>query len=214
MTGRDHSISIAPECLRPHGQRHAIPLLPRPPSLRARSRCFGRGALLLEVMLALTLFVLAAIAILALMSQAWSTFERSRREAVLTDLARTALAQIEAGIAEPETLSGPVAAWPWPVSDEPPSGASKGRDSRWELRISTKPTETIGITLIEVQAVHLDAEGEPDSSVTLRQAVARRNPGGTGEIGSSATRGRVGSQAEPSASLPSLPSVASVRGEP
>jgi len=154
----------------------------------SRSRnFFRRGAILLEVTLALAIFVVAGAAILSLVGQATTAFQAARDKELLADLARSALSQIEAGIARPETLNGPVPAWPASVSDGESaldgaggggvSASSGSRQSEWELRISTAPTETTGIVMVSVQAVRLNPDESVRGTFTLRQAVAIRDGG-------------------------------------
>ena len=71
-----------------------------------------RGALLLEVVLALALFVTAGIAILSMVGQSVGSLKSAREKLHAADLARSAMAKIEAGrstITDPAfTTSGAV----------------------------------------------------------------------------------------------------------
>lgn len=67
--------------------------------------------MLLEIVLALGLFVATAMTLLGVVSGAIDSLNRSRDRLIGADHARNALAMIEAGIARPETLNGPVAPW-------------------------------------------------------------------------------------------------------
>lgn len=69
-----------------------------------------RGGILLEVVLSLALFSMASLAILSILSDGASRLARGRDMLVGEDLARTALSLIEAGIATPESLNGPIEA--------------------------------------------------------------------------------------------------------
>ncbi|MGQ0626940.1 MAG: hypothetical protein ACT4PL_02430 [Phycisphaerales bacterium] len=141
--------------------------------------------MLLEVTLALAVFILAAGAILVLMSEAQRTLQDARRQELLADLARSALAQIECGLARPETLAGPVAAWPASMADgeaREPATELPGV-GHYELRINTRPTETTGVIIVEVRAIRLEpapAGQDPveSASFTLRQAVRLPGVGG------------------------------------
>lgn len=53
-----------------------------------------RGALLLEVILSLAMFAMAAMAILAALTQGTTALERVRDAALAVDLARTAMSEI------------------------------------------------------------------------------------------------------------------------
>jgi hypothetical protein len=67
--------------------------------------------LLFELMLALSLFAMTALALLAILSQAASRVDRSREMAQAADMARSAMSLIEAGILDPVALNGEPLAW-------------------------------------------------------------------------------------------------------
>ena len=85
-----------------------------------------RGAVLLEIVLALGLFVATSLTLLGVVSSAIDSLSRSRDRAIGGEHARNALAMIEAGLARPETLSGPVA--PWSGGDDDGSGIAASGD--------------------------------------------------------------------------------------
>ena len=132
-----------------------------------RTRTTRRGGILLEVMLALALLVMGSMAILSAMSQSIHSLEATRLKQQAADLARSAMARIEAGIATPETLQGPVPAW----ESDPESGADElndgalpgefglaatvgwGEDSGWELEIDTSPSPFAGLAVVRVRAL-------------------------------------------------------------
>ncbi|MCH7961391.1 MAG: hypothetical protein IIC49_03555 [Planctomycetes bacterium] len=132
-----------------------------------RTRTTRRGGILLEVMLALALLVMGSMAILSAMSQSIHSLEATRLKQQAADLARSAMARIEAGIATPETLQGPVPAW----ESDPESGADElndgalpdefglaatvgwGEDSGWELEIDTSPSPFAGLAIVRVRAL-------------------------------------------------------------
>ncbi len=90
MTGRRRTrVAIAGRCARPR----------------------AHGAILLEIVLALGLFVATAMTLLTVVSGSIDGLRRSRAQLAGADHARNALAMIEAGLARPETLNGPVQAW-------------------------------------------------------------------------------------------------------
>src|SRR5688572_10823162 len=70
-----------------------------------------RGALLLEVILALALFVMGGIALLTMIGRTFANVEFVRDSERAADLARSAMAKLEAGIATADTLDGPVRGW-------------------------------------------------------------------------------------------------------
>ncbi|MCC6425775.1 MAG: hypothetical protein IT435_03035 [Phycisphaerales bacterium] len=130
-----------------------------------------RGALLLEVLLALAVFVGAGLAILTVLERSSDAMARVRDRRQACDLATSALARIEAGIDTPETLDGPVPAWE-DLSDGSIIGA--GGDARWELDIRTEVSQFEGLTKVTVEAIKRgpgDPDGAPRDSFILSQLV-------------------------------------------
>jgi len=173
-----------------------IPMAPLVPAIRRPVRARGAirpGAILLEIVLALALFVAVAITLLSVVSGSIDSLNRSRDRLTAADHARNAMSMIESGIARPETLIGPVP--PWTGSEEPLAGfddglganiepeldagstapssmGAFGEDTGWALEIETEPAEVRGLTLVTVRAFRSDTDGfesESGSSFTLRQ---------------------------------------------
>ena len=138
-----------------------------------------RGALLLEIVLALAIFVAAGLTVLAMVNRGAATVGATRDRARAINLARSAMAKIEAGVARPETLLGPVRSWqseeaPTDAPDTQPSGPDDARpgDRGWELDIKTEPTAYDGLTAVTVSAFRRVGAGERVSvSFTLTQFV-------------------------------------------
>lgn len=164
------------------------------------------GAILLEIVLALALFVAVAITLLSVVSGSIDSLNRSRDRLTAADHARNAMAMIEAGIARPETLIGQVQ--PWTGSEESlagfddglgpnagalemdamasPSAGTFAEDTRWALEIETEPAEVRGLTLVTVRAFRSDTDGfesESGSSFTLRQIMVLSGEAGEDEFG-------------------------------
>ncbi len=135
----------------------------------------ARGAILFEAILATSVFVVSGLAILAMLDQAVSRMTAIQQAEEAVDLARSAMAKIEASLATPESLNGPVD----PMEDQAMDSGSigppmlSGQDARWELFIDTEPSSFPGLTLVSVRAVRLDNAGNPDESIAyeLRQLV-------------------------------------------
>lgn len=149
----------------------------------ARRAVRPRAAVLMEVMLSLSIFIGSALAILGAMASAAESLESSRLRQRAMDLARSAVAKIEAGIETAETLNGPVPQWRDEESsavgfdDElpPPSG--------WELSIVTSPFGAGELTLVEVTATRrTEQTGRVMASATLRQLV-RLSPAARDQVG-------------------------------
>ncbi len=143
--------------------------------MSTRTRTTRRGGILLEVMLALALLVVGSMTILGAMSQSIHSIEATRLKQQAADLARSAMARIEAGIATPETLQGPVPAW----DSNPDSGEDEligdtfsdefglaaelgwGEESGWELEIDTSPSPFAGLAVVRVRALrHASADSD------------------------------------------------------
>lgn len=171
-------------------------------------RARRRGALLLEAVLAVSIFVAFSIAILGLVGDSASALARARDETRAADLARSAIAKLEAGIANARTLAGPVPRWEEdPTTREGddasgPEGEGGGfsdappTPSLWELQIETDRSPFEGLTHVTVRAFK---RASPDSdrtvaSYTLRQLVritadAEDRAGEEDALGEAARRG-------------------------
>lgn len=139
---------------------------------RLRIASSRRGGVLLEVLLALVLFVSAAMATLGVVDRLIENSYTLEQRRIAADLARSAMAKLEAGLATPETLSGPVR----PEEDD--GGTAEISD--WVLEVQTETSPFPNLTNVSVTAM-LAPGGDienPKSSFTLRQLVrlARRQP--------------------------------------
>lgn len=163
-----------------------------------------RGALLLEAVIAVAIFVAAGSAILAVVNDSAAAMARARDMIAAADLARSAMARLEAGIANVRELNGPVPLWrddesaregdagstPAGFADAPPE------PSRWELRVTTDRSAFAGLTRVTVEAFKRSAPGSDrlEASYTLRQLVrlspdAEDRAGEADELSRAAERG-------------------------
>lgn len=139
--------------------------------MRAWSRVRS-GWVLLEMMVALAIFVMTALAVLSAVDRGLSGADRTRNAARAVDLACSTMAKLEAGLGTPQTLSGPVPAWEPPLtSDGPfdesvPGGFSETLppDSLWEVEVDTIRSEFSGLTHVTVTVIR---RASPDSDVLL-----------------------------------------------
>ena len=169
--------------------------------MRCRTRAPTRRAgLLLEVLLALTIFIGAALTILAAVGSASDSLDASRLRQRAMDLARSAIAKIEAGIETAQTLNGPVPEW---RDEEAASEAAVDElpaPSGWELSIVTTPFGSGELTMIEVTASRTtERSGAILASATLRQLVRlsqaeRDQVGETDSVSREAARGAAEAQ--------------------
>jgi hypothetical protein len=93
-----------------------------PPLAGTASR--ARGAVLLEVILALVLFVAAATIVTSGMNAALESVERQRRNAHAMNLAVTVMSELQMGLrtaasSGPEDFPAPFEAWTWEVQVAP-----------------------------------------------------------------------------------------------
>jgi len=127
----------------------------------------ARGAVLLEVIVALAIFVAAGALILGSMSRATQGLANTRDLEQAADLARSTMARVESGVARPETLVGQAQA------EENDRGSFSGaaRLSPLWVEIETQPSAFEGLTHVSVRAVKKTAEGREIASYTLHQLV-------------------------------------------
>ncbi len=147
-----------------------------------------RGGILFEVMLSVALFAGAAAFTLAAVRSVYLTLERSEKQQQAIDLARTRIAELEAGLITLGDLRGESAG-----AADSPSLASRDASSfdeqtdptriRWRTELRTSRTEFTGLTLVEltvIESISREAEtaGENPTRYTLRQLVAVREDEG------------------------------------
>ncbi len=127
-----------------------------------------RGAILLEAIVSVAIFVAAAITLIGILSQSSAVAARARDEQHASDLCRTAIAQLSLGLKTPETLIGP-------VRPEEPAGSgfsdTKPADPAWELAIATEPSQFPGLIKVSVDAIKVGPKGDRRTLATLRQLV-------------------------------------------
>lgn len=108
-----------------------------------------RGAMLLDVLVALAIFALAAVAILALMDRSAGGLSRAREAQAADAVARTALALVGAGLETPERLRGDLK----PSEDKTISDDRKvlrvpALCDGWRLELDTEPSRFEGLTIV------------------------------------------------------------------
>lgn len=151
--------------------------------------------MLLEIILAIALLTVGGATILGALSQGVRSLERTRWTQHAADLAKSAMAKIEAGIESPRSLHGPVAAW------EAEQGGvfadSLPDDSGWELEVEFEASQFNGLTSVSIRAVRRDAArpGRVLAEHTLRQLVrlgsaGENRAGEQGDLGREVERSR------------------------
>jgi hypothetical protein len=144
--------------------------------------------MLLEVMLALALVVVVGLLVLGAVSRSTDALRAARERQVAVDLARSAMAKLEAGIESSTTLNGPVKAWAEGMNLAEVS--EEGDETGWELIVETEPTTFDGLTYVTITArrerynvASVDTGAGAGESYTLRQLVriAEKAEEGIGE---------------------------------
>ena len=126
------------------------------------------GAVLLEVMLALALFVGAGAFCLAAVKSVFGALDRAERRSFAADLARSKLAELEAGMVAMQDLRGE---WSGSVGSLARDDAFD-EPAQWTIDVETDRTQYTGLTLITLTVS--DASGPRPVTFTLRQLVALR----------------------------------------
>jgi hypothetical protein len=140
-----------------------------------------RGAMLLETILALSIFIGAGVSIYTLVDGSLTSLQRARMAEQAADLARSTMAQIEAGIATPQTLNGPAVSWRQMAIERgdlgPAAFDEDAAPTEWELQIDSDPSQFEGLTLVSVTALRRSPNDQVLASYTLRQLVRLRDKG-------------------------------------
>lgn len=159
----------------------------------------SRGTILLEVLIAIAIFVGAGLAILGAAMRGERAVRRVREQEQAADLVRSALSAIEAGLATPQNVATLVrsapGAGPRLVLDAEGMIESGGDDS-WTLDVESEPSAVTGLTLVTVRASKGEVES-PTTSFAMKQLVrltseTQGGPGEQDELGEAAGRGTRG----------------------
>lgn len=138
-----------------------------------------RGSILLEVLLAIAVFVFAGVVILGVMQETVAAGGRAERRALAMDMARTRMAEIEAGVeegAESDAVGG--------ASNEADGAiADPRRGLRVESRTEASEFDGLELAVVEVwddaapaptaiaQAFASSGKSDPPRLAVLRQLV-------------------------------------------
>lgn len=150
---------------------------PRCRSMRA-DRSIRVGAVLLEVIVSMAIFVAAASFTLRATGSVLSALDQSRREQAAVDLAVSTMAELEAGIIDLQSLRsgrtmdirGP--AWEGERIDDGP----------WRMEVDTSRSEHRGLTLVELTVVEDLPQGNDRVPVqySIRRLLSVLDDGETG----------------------------------
>ena len=147
--------------------------------LRPLSSGQRRGSILFEVVLAVALFVGAAAYTLAAVRSVFTTLDQTRRRQEAVDLARSKLAELEAGLISLNDLREGGTGASFADGRESANRGGKpvsGGDAKWVFDVKVHRSEFTDLTLVEL-TVREESPVENDSnamSFTLRQLMALR----------------------------------------
>ena len=135
-----------------------------------------RGALLLEVMLSVALFVGAASFCLVVTRSLFSAMDRADRRQLCVDLACSKMAELEAGLTTLQDLRGE---WSGAIGSRSVDDELALDRAQWQFDVQTSRTEFQGLSLVELTVSELsETAGATRAgervSFTLRQLVALR----------------------------------------
>jgi len=153
------------------------------------------------VIVALAILLMASMTVGGIVIDSLNGMIRTRYTMQACDLARSTMAQIEAGLVDPTSINGPAVRWDSsrllmpeddafeptmdPLDESPASiedmlgfadstvGAVDESDGLWVLEVDTEPTGTTGLWLVTVTASVSQPQSPDDvaASYTLRQVV-------------------------------------------
>ncbi|MCW5756400.1 MAG: hypothetical protein KIT54_04100 [Phycisphaeraceae bacterium] len=134
----------------------------------------GRGFILLDLVLALALFTVGGLAVLAQLDFGLRRVIQAEHRVAAAGVARTALALFESGAMSDRELEGPASAWLDPPEDE-----GTGDTAQWHCEFDIEPSPWPDLVLASVRVRRVpagqDAEGQP-VLVELRQFAFLRGP--------------------------------------
>jgi hypothetical protein len=146
---------------------------------RRRSRRCERGGVLFELLLAIAVFAGAAAFALASVKSVFAALDRSRREQMLIDVARSRMTQLECGMISLADLRefGPGAAMTDGISV---NERLNTRDSapQVEIQVQTRRTEFTELSLVELtvsEPIGPQTNSDEALSFTLRQLMPLRS---------------------------------------
>lgn len=141
-----------------------------------------RGSILLEIMVAIGIFVGVGMTILAVMGQGESALRLTRERQIEMDLARSAIAAVEAGLATPQNIASlvrsPAGSAPW-LSLDAEDADSGTDDGSYELVANVEPTAEQGLSLLTVRVGAKRRGGAESSDATQMRQLVRLVPWNT-----------------------------------
>jgi hypothetical protein len=109
-----------------------------------------RGGVLFEVLLAVALFAGAAALALGCVKSVFSALDRTRREQEAVDIARSRMAELEAGLINLADLRGQSVDTIGSYTMQGSDAAGAVNPARWAVDVKTQRTEFTGLSLVEL----------------------------------------------------------------
>lgn len=137
-----------------------------------------RGAILFELLVSIAIFIAAAAITLRAVSNGYESLRRSHQRQLAVDLARSKLAELEAGIISLTQLQSDFITTVGSIDlTESASDLPREDDlTQWRYEVDTIPTEYAGLTLVEVRIFTPD-DVEGERPTVLRQLISLRDGG-------------------------------------
>lgn len=142
----------------------------REPTQRHGSRACQTGVVLLDLVVALALFVVGGLAVLAQLDSGARRVIDAEHRVGAYGVARTALALLESGAMGDRELSGPASAWATPAA----GSTSMELGAQWVCEVDLEPSSWPELSLATVRVRRVSAGAEADGQpvlATLRQLV-------------------------------------------
>ena len=157
----------------------------RPCLRRSRTPIRGQGGspagfVLLDLVIALALFVVGGLAVLTQMESGARRVIAAEHRMGAVGVARTAIALLESGAMGDRELNGPATAWATPASE---AGDLEPR-AEWVCEVELEPSSWPELSLATVRVRRVPAGAEAQDwpvLATLRQLVPRQGFGGSAE---------------------------------
>lgn len=130
------------------------------------------GAILLECVLALSIFVAAGLSIVALAQRSSDAVHGAAQTGLATDIASSVLAQVEAGILSPEAAKGGVEAW---MESSGRWKEGSGSWGRYRVTMDVQPSSFEGLIVVNVRVFAKEASVDGSPLIQLYQVMPLRN---------------------------------------
>lgn len=137
-----------------------------------------RGAILFELLVSIAIFIAAAAITLRAVSNGYESLRRAHQRQLAVDLARSKLAELEAGIISLTQLQSDFITTIGSIDlTESASDLPREDDlTQWRYEVDTIPTEYADLTLIEVR-IYTPDDVDGLRPTVLRQLISLRGSG-------------------------------------